>query len=137
MNLDFSVLVGASSEKSLKVTRDVTIARDDKRLPAVFATPVMIYLMEVAAAEAIQGYLPEGWISVGVLVNVKHLAATPVGATVTARAEVIAVNNGTVTFAVEARDDVEKIGEGIHARVPIEVARFLKRVGAKKANLRA
>jgi fluoroacetyl-CoA thioesterase len=135
MKLDFNIPVGTLSTKSLEVTREFTIARDDERLPAVFATPVMIYLMEAAAAEAIQKYLPAGWISVGVQVNVKHLAATPIGATVTARAEVIASDEGVVTFAVEAYDGIEKIGEGIHVRAAIEVARFLKRVNAKKANL--
>lgn len=117
--------------KSLKVSKEVTIARDDDRLPAVFATPAMIYLMEVAAAEAIQPYLPEGWISVGVMVNVRHLAATPIGHTVTARAEVISVDDRVVTFAVEAHDGSEKIGEGTHARAPIQIERFLKRVNSK------
>lgn len=123
--------LGASATKSWEVTKELTIARRDDRLPAVFATPMMIYLMEIASAEAIQPYLPEGWLSVGVLVNVKHLAPTPVGATVTARAEVIAVNDSQVTFAVEAHDGVEKIGEGTHVRAPVELERFLKRVTTK------
>jgi fluoroacetyl-CoA thioesterase len=120
--------VGASATKTWVVTRDVTIARVDERLPAVFATPMMIYLMEIAAAEAIQPYLPEGWISVAV----RHLAATPVGMTVTARAEVIAVDERTVTFSVEAYDEREKIGEGTHVRAPVELARFLQRIAAKR-----
>lgn len=123
--------VGASATTSWVVTRELTIARRDDRLPPVFATPMMIYLMEIASAEAIQPYLPEGWLSVGVLVNVKHLAPTPVGATVTARAEVIAVTDSLVTFAVEAHDGVEKIGEGTHVRAPVELERFLKRVTTK------
>jgi fluoroacetyl-CoA thioesterase len=124
--------VGTSATKTWVVTRDVTIARVDERLPAVFATPMMIYLMEIAAAEAIQPYLPEGWISVGVSVAVRHLAATPVGMTVTARAEVIAVDERTVTFSVEAYDEREKIGEGTHVRAPVELARFLQRIAAKR-----
>jgi len=124
--------VGASATKTWVVTRDVTIARVDERLPAVFATPMMIYLMEIAAAEAIQPYLPEGWISVGVSVAVRHLAATPVGMTVTARVEVIAVDERTVTFSVEAYDEREKIGEGTHVRAPVELARFLQRIAAKR-----
>jgi len=125
--------MGASATKTWVVTRDVTIARVDERLPAVLATPMMIYLMEIAAAEAIQPYLPEGWISVGVSVAVRHLAATPVGMTVTARAEVIAVDERTVTFSVEAYDEREKIGEGTHVRAPVELARFLQRVATKEA----
>jgi predicted thioesterase len=127
----FEIPLGASAVKTLKVTKDLTIARDDDRLPAVFATPVMIYLMEKAAAEAIQPYLPEGWISVGVMVNVRHLAATPVGHVVTARAEVISVDERVVTFAIEAHDGAEKIGEGTHARAPVQIERFLRKVNSK------
>ena len=89
--------------------------------------------MEVAAAEAIQPYLPDGWISVGVAVSVRHLAATPVGMAVTARAEVIAVDERTITFAVEAYDEREKIGEGTHVRAPVELARFQQRLAQKAA----
>ncbi len=124
--------VGAAATKTWVVTREMTIARVNERLPAVFATPMMIYLMEIAAAEAIQPYLPEGWISVGISVAVRHLAATPVGMTVTARAEVIAVDERTVTFSVEAYDEREKIGEGTHVRAPVELARFLQRVATKR-----
>jgi predicted thioesterase len=92
---------------------------------------MMIYLMEVAASDAITEYLPEGWVSVGVVVNVKHLAATPVGLSVTARATVISVESGTITFAVEAHDGVEKIGEGVHVRAAIDMARFERKVQGK------
>jgi predicted thioesterase len=92
---------------------------------------MMVYLMELAAAEAIQPYLPAGWASVGVAVNVKHLAATPVGHRVTATATVIAVDSKTVTFAVSAHDGSEAIGEGTHVRAPIELARFNTRLAAK------
>jgi predicted thioesterase len=95
---------------------------------------MMIYLMEVASSEAIQAYLPEGWVSVGVGVDIRHLAATPVGFTVTAKAEVVAVSDNTVTLKVEAYDDVEKIGEGMHVRAPIEMARFGKRINEKAKN---
>jgi predicted thioesterase len=103
----------------------------------VYGTPMMIYLMEVASSEAIQVYLPEGWVSVGVGVNIQHLAATPVGFTVTAKAEVVAVSDNTVTLKVEAYDDVEKIGEGAHVRAPIEMARFGKRVNEKAVKRKA
>ena len=71
------------------------------------------------AGDLIQPYLAEGWITVGAVVNVRHLAATPVGATVTARAEVTEVGKNTVTFTVEAHDGVEKIGDGTHVRAPV------------------
>jgi len=125
--------IGIVGTKSLVVTKEVTVARDDETMPAVFATPMMVYLMEVTAGDLIQPYLPEGWITVGAVVNVRHLAATPVGAIVTAGAEVTEVGNNTVTFKVEAPDGVGKIGEGTHVRAPVEVARFLKRVEKKRA----
>jgi fluoroacetyl-CoA thioesterase len=123
--------VGASASKSVIVTRELTVAHFHEDMPEVYGTPLMIYLMEVAAADAIQSYLPEGWVSVGVLVDVKHLAATPVGLTVTARAEVIHVDTGTVTFTVEAHDGIEKIGEGRHVRAPVHLERFVQRVKLK------
>ena len=124
--------IGARASKELTVTFDVTVARYHSEMPEVFGTPVMIYLMEVAAADAIRPHLPDGWESVGVVVNVRHLAATPVGAVVTASAEVIAVDDNTVTFTVEAHDGVEKIGEGTHTRAPINMERFMKRAAKKK-----
>src|SRR5262245_16892255 len=90
--------VGVSGSKSIQVTREMTVAHFQEHMPAVYGTPIMIYHMEVTAAEVIQPYLPEGWVSVGVVVDVKHLAATPVGATVTVHARVIAAENNTVTF---------------------------------------
>jgi fluoroacetyl-CoA thioesterase len=132
MKIIETIPVGASATKTVEVTRDMTVGYNYPDMPEVYATPTMINLMEITAAEAIKDYLPEGWVSVGVLVNVKHLAATPVGLTVTTRAEVISVNDTTVTFAVEAHDGNEKIGEGTHARAPVELARFLKRIETKK-----
>jgi len=131
MKATSNVPIGAQAEKVLEVTRDVTVAFYHDDMPEVFGTPMMIYLMEVAAADAIQDYLPEGWVSVGVVVNVKHLAATPIGFRVKARAEVVEVGDTTITFTVEAHDGVEKIGEGTHVRAPVNMERFMQRVKAK------
>ncbi|HKY06220.1 MAG TPA: hotdog domain-containing protein [Blastocatellia bacterium] len=133
MKATANIPVGASAEQSQEVTFEMTVARYHRDMPAVYGTPMMIYLMEVTAAAAIGRYLPEGWVSVGVVVNVSHLAATPVGATVTAKASVVGVDDHTITFSVEAHDGVEKIGEGVHVRAPVEMSRFLKRVEAKKS----
>lgn len=122
---------GASAEVSRVVSREMTVAQYHDHMPEVFGTPFMIYLMELAAADAIQPYLPEGWVSVGVVVNVKHLAATPVGDKVIARARVTAVADRTVSFEVEAYDSYEKIGEGTHVRAPINLERFARRVSTK------
>lgn len=102
-------------------------------MPAVYGTPMMVYLMEVASAQAIQAYQPNGWVSVGIVVNIKHLAATPVGFTVRAKATVTSVTDKTVTFQVEAYDDHEKIGEGVHVRAPVDMTRFNQRVEEKAA----
>jgi predicted thioesterase len=131
--MDFAANIpkGASAFKSVVVTRDLTVAHFHSDMPEVYGTPMMIYLMEVAAAEAIALHLPSGWGSVGAMVNVKHLAATPVGFTVTARAEVLSVDERLVTFAVEAHDGTEKIGEGTHSRGIINLERFETRFKAK------
>ncbi len=133
MELTANIPIGASASKSVIVTRDMTVAHFHDNMPEVYGTPMMIYLMEVAAAEAIEKYLPAGWTSVGAVVNVKHLAATPVGFTVTARAEVTSVNDRLITFAVEAHDGAEKIGEGTHTRGVINLERFQARYKAKTA----
>ncbi|HEX8650583.1 MAG TPA: thioesterase family protein [Pyrinomonadaceae bacterium] len=131
MKATANIPVGAAATRSMEVTRETTVAHFHSDMPEVFGTPMMIYLMELAAAEAIQPYLPEGWVSVGAVVNVKHLAATPVGFIVTAKAEVVSVSDHLVTFTVEAHDGVDKIGEGTHVRAPIEMERFERRVKAK------
>ncbi len=126
-----NIPIGAAATKTIEVTKDMTVAHFVESMPAVYGTPIMIYHMEAAAGEAIQQYLPEGWVSVGVIVTVKHLAATPVGAKVTARAEVISVDDNSIMFAVEAHDGFEKIGEGTHVRAPVQMERFMKKVNAK------
>src|SRR5262249_53874887 len=79
MSATSRIPVGASAEKGVTVTREMTVAHYHESMPEVFGTPVMIYHMEVTASDAVQPHLPEGWVSVGVAVNVRHLAATPVG----------------------------------------------------------
>ncbi len=98
---------------------------------AVLATPVMINLIEEAALAAIEDALPEGMQSLGTHLDVSHVAATPVGMTVTATARVAAVDGRTVTFDVSARDDEELIGEGRHTRVVVTAEKFKARVDAK------
>jgi predicted thioesterase len=118
------VVPGARGEASTVVTREVTVAHFHPEMPEVYGTPFMIYLMEVAASNAVQSAMPDGWVTVGVEVSVRHLAATPVGRTVTARAEVTSVSERAITFAVEADDGVNVIGQGTHVRAPIDLARF-------------
>jgi fluoroacetyl-CoA thioesterase len=98
---------------------------------AVLATPVMINVIEAAALNAIEHLLPAGHQSLGIHLDVSHVAATPVGLQVTATAEVLRVEGRTVTFRVEARDSIEAIGGGTHQRVVVSVARFDERVQRK------
>ena len=135
MNLTGLIPIGAAAEQVIVVTPEMTVAHFVEAMPAVYGTPIMIFHMETTAGAAITPHLPDGWVSVGVVVNVKHLAATPVGAQVTVRAEVVAVDDHTVTFKVEAHDGVERIGEGLHVRAPVEMARFMKRVEAQATKI--
>lgn len=100
---------------------------------AVLATPEMIRLMERAGVAAVDHLLPDGYRTVGVEVNVRHLAATPVDMRVRVQAELIIVEGHKLTFRVEAFDEVEKIGEGEHRRVIIDLERFKERVEAKRS----
>jgi fluoroacetyl-CoA thioesterase len=98
---------------------------------AVLATPVMINLIEAAALKAVEHLLPAGHQSLGIHLDVRHMAATPVGLRVTASAEVTGVEGRNITFRVEARDEREPIGGGTHQRVVVSVARFDERVQRK------
>lgn len=123
--------LGATASETVRVTRELTVAHHAPGMPEVYGTPMMIYLMEVASANAIQPFLPLGARSVGTEVNIRHLAATPIGLNVTASAKVIKVEGKVVTFTVQAHDGVELIGEGTHTRAIIDMERFESRTNAK------
>jgi len=123
---------GLIGTASIVVAPEVTARHLGSGTVAVFATPEMVRLMERAAVNGLAPYLASGQQSVGTLVNVRHLAATPVGATVTANAELIEVDGRRLTFKVRAHDGVELIGEGLHERALIDLARFEAKVQAKR-----
>ena len=104
----------------------------DAILPEVFATPMMVLAMENAALNAIRSFLDPGESAVGTAVNIRHLAATPVGHEVTAEAEVVEVNGRHIMFKVSARDENEEIGDGTHQRMVVDRARFDARLAAKR-----
>jgi len=104
----------------------------DALLPEVFATPMMVTAMENAALNAIRGYLDPGESAVGTAVNIRHIAATPVGHDVTAEAEVVAVDGRHVTFKVTARDENEEIGSGTHERAVVDLERLKTRLASKR-----
>jgi predicted thioesterase len=97
----------------------------------VLATPVMINLMEAAALNAVERLLPQGHQSLGTRLEVGHYAATPVGMRLRATAELLKVEDRTLEFRVEAFDDTERVGDGVHTRVVVNVARFDERVQRK------
>src|SRR5215468_12236718 len=103
----------------------------DSALPPVLATPVMIMVMENAALNALKPYLDPGETAVGSRVDVRHLAATPVGRRVTGEAEVTKVDGRRIEFSVSARDADEQIGIGTHERMLIDSAKFAARLKAK------
>ncbi|HEC34481.1 MAG TPA: thioesterase [Chloroflexi bacterium] len=123
---------GLSGEVERMVTEELTAARWGSGLVPVLGTPALVGLMEQAAVTALENRLPPRQTSVGVHVDVRHLAATPVGMRVRARAALVAVEGRRLTFHIEAWDETEKIGEAIHERVVVDESRFLQRVKEKR-----
>lgn len=127
-----ALTVGASGQAVTRVTADNTAERFGNAGAAVFATPMLVALMEQAAIDALRPYLAAGQGSVGTRVEISHLAATPVGMTVKATATLMEVAGKKLTFTVEAYDDREKVGEGRHERYIIDTAKFLSKIATKK-----
>lgn len=97
----------------------------------VLATPIMVNLMEAAALQAVERFMPPGYQTVGTHLDVRHFAATPVGMRVRARAELVKVDGRTLTFRIDAEDERERVGEGVHERLIINVERFDQRMQKK------
>jgi len=126
--------IGLTGEATAEVVPELTARHLGSGTVSVFATPEMVRLMERAAVNALKPHLATGQQSVGTLVNVRHLAATPVGATVTAKAELTAVDGRRLTFNVTAHDGTDLIGEGTHERALMDLARFEAKVKAKASS---
>ena len=109
-----NVRIGMMAEKTVAVTSEMTVGHFVAHMPQVYATPMMILHMEMASGSAIASHLPEGFVSVGMDVKVRHLAATPVGRTVRAISRVIKIDPKSLVFEVEAWDGDRKIGDGTH-----------------------
>ena len=122
---------GLRGSAELVVGAEHTAPRIGSGKVHVLATPVMINLIEAAALAAMEHLLPEGYQSLGTHLDVRHIAATPVGMRVTALAEILKVEGRTVFFRVEARDERDLIGDGTHERVIVNVAKFDQRVQRK------
>ncbi|MSR13562.1 MAG: thioesterase [Gammaproteobacteria bacterium] len=133
MNLIELIPLGATHSAKLIVTHDLTVQARVPELPPVYSTPNMVLVMELVCSELLKTRLPAEWVSVGAFIDVRHLAATPVGFEVTVKATVVDVSEKLVTFELEAHDDVDLIGSAKHARAPIESARFMRGVEKKRA----
>ena len=119
---------GIKNEKSIVVTDEVTASKVGSGLLPVYATPSMIALMEGTCAESVQPYLAEGEGTVGVAVDIKHIAATPVGMTVRCESLLKEVNGKKLVFEVNVYDEKGLVGTGIHKRSIINNEAFMARL---------
>ena len=124
--------VGSKGSHSITVGHKDLAGTMESSLPPVMATCVMSLMMELAAIDAMRPYMEPGEMSVGIVVNVQHLAATPEGHKVTAFAEVTKVDGRRIEFIVSARDETEEIGHGTHERMIVDYDRIAKRLAAKR-----
>jgi fluoroacetyl-CoA thioesterase len=123
--------IGKVLEQVIEVTDKNAITFLGVEGPRVLSTPQMIGNMEMVSRNLLLGMLEPGKDSVGTVVNVKHLGAAPMGTKVTFRSKLIGIEGRRATFEVEAVDDHEKIGEGLHERFIITVANFAEKMKAK------
>jgi fluoroacetyl-CoA thioesterase len=119
------IKIGMTAERQLIVPAEQTVGHFVKGMPMVYATPMMILQMELASADAVKSCLEPGWVTVGTEVDIRHLAATPVGSPVRTTSKVIAVERRVIRFEVEAFDDKRRIGEGRHALARWSMPRVL------------
>lgn len=123
------IQIGLSAERILVVPPERTVGHFVPHMPMVYATPMMILEMEMASGDAINGCLAPGWVTLGTEVDIRHLAAAPVGATIRTTASVSAVERRVIRFEVAAFHGERRIGEGRHARGLVNVENFKKRFG--------
>lgn len=130
--LDLSRLKpGLTGTDELKVRVEHTAPSIGSGLVPVLGTPVMINIIEAAALAAVERFLPAGYQSLGTHLDVRHIAATPIGMMVRGTAELTAIEGRNLFFRVEVHDEKELIGGGTHQRVVVNVARFDERVKKK------
>jgi len=129
-----SMQPGIRGEAEQRVVSEQLVSHYHADGAPVFGTPFMLLLMETAAFNAMLPHLEAGEQSVGMKFNFEHLAATPPGQKVVARAQATEVKGNLVIFEFEAHDEQEQIGRGTHTRAVIEVARFQKRLAKKRGD---
>ncbi|MCL4377535.1 MAG: thioesterase family protein [Actinobacteria bacterium] len=131
---DLNLKAGMTGEASVIVNASNTALKFGSGTVNVYATPAMVGLMENAAINAVDRYLPEGYASVGTKVEVRHLAPTPIGMEVRAEAELTEIDGFKLKFKIEAYDEKEKIGEGTHSRYVVKLSDFVKKAENKAEN---
>lgn len=129
--MEKTLTTGILGQKSIKVTEQMTADKVGSGLLQVFATPSMIALCEQCASESVQEYLEEGTCTVGTLVNIKHIAATPIGMTVKCQSILKEIDRKRLVFDIEVFDEKEKIGEGTHERFIVTNQKFMDKVNSK------
>ncbi len=127
------MLPGLNGKSEMVVKEEDLVSRLKDMSVAVLSTPRLIQLLEAAAIEAIQEFIPPDQLSLGTLVRIKHLSPTPLGKKVTAHALLKEVDKNRLLFLVEAYDEIEKVAEGEHERILVSKERFLQRVERKRA----
>jgi predicted thioesterase len=125
------IAIGKTAVTAITVNESNTARAVGSGSVDVFATPMMIALMERAACEVLSGALEEDRTSVGTQIIVSHTAASLIGATITATATIASIDGRKIEFVVTARDDVGEIGEGTHTRVIVDKAKFLAKVSER------
>ena len=128
-----NIPIGTSHESTVLVTDENAVSFLGVEGARVLGTPYMIGYLEMTARDSVKPFLDEGYDTVGARVDVRHLAATPIGMRVTFRSELTAVEDRRLHFKVEAFDQKDKIAEGTHERAIINVARFAARLQSKSA----
>jgi fluoroacetyl-CoA thioesterase len=131
MDVNELIHPGMSLEKTFVVQEQHLAPHLGSGSLRVLATPAMISFMEGISHALLAQHLPEGYSTVGVHIDVRHLAPTPLGGSVRVKTQVMQINGIQVQFDVEAWDEREQIGSGLHERVVIEQARFMRRIAAK------
>ena len=126
--MELNLSIGLKYKEEKIVTMDDTAKVFGSGAAEVFATPMMIGLMEAASMNAVKDYLPEGYSTVGTLVNIKHMSATKVGKKVWAEAELVEIDRKRLVFKVDSYDEDKKIGEGTHERFVIDEEEFMRKI---------
>ncbi len=126
--MELEIPAGVKGKEELVVTFEDTAARYGSGLVEVFATPAMVALMEKTCLTSVRPYLPEGYGTVGIKIDVSHSRATPVGMRVTCESTLVEIDRRRLVFEVVAHDEKGEIGRGRHERFVIDTGKFMEKL---------